>query len=32
MKGAVHQEEITIVNIYAPNVSAPTSLNIQYWT
>jgi exonuclease III len=23
MKGAIHQKEITIINIYAPNVSAP---------
>jgi hypothetical protein len=23
IKGAVHQKEITIINLYAPNVSAP---------
>jgi hypothetical protein len=23
MKGAIHQKEITIINLYAPNVSAP---------
>jgi exonuclease III len=23
IKGAIHQEEITIINLYAPNVSAP---------
>jgi hypothetical protein len=23
MKGAIHQEEITIIDLYAPNVSAP---------
>jgi hypothetical protein len=27
IKGTMHQEEITIVNIYEPNVSHPTSLN-----
>jgi hypothetical protein len=23
IKGAIHQEEITIINLYAPNVNAP---------
>jgi hypothetical protein len=23
IKGAIHQEEITVINLYAPNVSAP---------
>jgi hypothetical protein len=29
IKGAIHQEDITIINLFAPNVSAPTSLNIH---
>jgi hypothetical protein len=26
IKGEIHQKEITIINLYAPNVSAPTFL------
>jgi hypothetical protein len=25
MKGTIHQKEITIINLYAPNVSVPNS-------
>jgi exonuclease III len=32
VKGIVHQEAITIINIYIPNVDAPISLNKFYWT
>jgi hypothetical protein len=27
MKGAIHQKKITIINLYAPNVSAPNFIN-----
>ena len=27
LKGSIHQEDLTIVNIYAPNVSAPKYIN-----
>ena len=27
IKGSIHQEDITIVNIYAPNVKAPKYIN-----
>ena len=27
IKGSVHQEDLTIVNIYAPNVAAPKYIN-----
>jgi hypothetical protein len=27
-KGAKHQKEVTIINLYEPNVSAPISSNI----
>jgi hypothetical protein len=32
IKRVVHQEEIIIVNLYAPNVIYSISLNIYYWT
>jgi hypothetical protein len=28
LKGEIHQKEITIINLYAPNVSVPNSSNI----
>jgi exonuclease III len=28
IKGEIHQKEITIINLYAPNVNAPISSNI----
>ena len=27
IKGSIHQEDLTIVNIYAPNVTAPKYIN-----
>ena len=27
IKGSIHQEDLTIVNIYAPNVAAPKYIN-----
>jgi hypothetical protein len=32
IKGIICQEEITVVNIYVPNVIHPTSLHIQSCT
>jgi hypothetical protein len=32
IKDKIHQKEITIINLYAPNVNAPISLNILWRT
>jgi hypothetical protein len=32
IKGTIHQEEITVINLYAPNFGTPISLNKHYWT